>query len=180
MAEGIAKKLFGTDVYLQSAGVKGDLDIDGFAISVCQELEVELSRHRSRSFDEMEQWGDDLSSFDLIVSLSPASQRRALELTGIFHLEVVYWPIMDPTGLGETREAKLGAYMPSDEATSIDPDDLRNLTANELQDSYDVEIAPLEHIEAWIRQSAITKVAVETSPNRRRSPRVLYNAPALA
>ena len=58
----------------------------------------------------MEQWGDDLSSFDLIVALSPASQRRALELTRVFHLEVVYWPIMDPTGLGETRDAKLDAY----------------------------------------------------------------------
>ncbi|MCF2872608.1 low molecular weight phosphatase family protein [Octadecabacter sp. G9-8] len=110
MAEGIAKKLFGTDVYLQSAGVKGDLDIDGFAISVCQELEVELSRHRSRSFDEMENWGDDLSSFDLIVALSPASQRRAQELTRHSHLEVEYWPILDPTGLGESRDARLVSY----------------------------------------------------------------------
>lgn len=110
MAEGIAKKLFGTDVYLQSVGVKGDLDIDGFAISVCQELEVELSRHRSRSFDEMENWGDDLSSFDLIVALSPASQRRAQELTRHTHLEVEYWPILDPTGLGESRDARLVSY----------------------------------------------------------------------
>jgi protein-tyrosine-phosphatase len=110
MAEGIAKKLFGTDVYLQSAGVKGDLDIDGFAISVCQELEVELSRHRSRSFDEMENWGDDLSSFDLIVALSPASQRRAQELTRHSHLEVEYWPILDPTGLGKSRDARLVSY----------------------------------------------------------------------
>ena len=110
MAEGIAKKLFGTDVYLQSVGVKGDLDIDGFAISVCQELEVELSRHRSRSFDEMENWGDDLSSFDLIVALSPASQRRAQELTRHSHLEVEYLPILDPTGLGESRDARLVSY----------------------------------------------------------------------
>lgn len=110
MAEGIAKKLFGLDVYLQSAGVKSDLDIDGFAISVCQEMDVELSRHRSRSFDEMEDWGDDLSSFDLIVALSPASQRRALELTRHSHLEVEYWPILDPTGLGESRDARLVSY----------------------------------------------------------------------
>lgn len=110
MAEGIAKKIFGTDVYLQSAGVKGDLDIDGFAIAVCQELGVELSRHRSRSFDEMEDWGDDLSSFDLVVALSPASQRRALELARHSHLEVEYWPILDPTGLGENREARLASY----------------------------------------------------------------------
>lgn len=110
MAEGVMKKFYGTDTYVQSAGVKSDLDIDGFSIAVCEEIGVELSRHRTRSFDEMAEWGDDLSSFDLVVSLSPASQRRALELTRVFHLDVVYWPIMDPTGLGETRAAKLTAY----------------------------------------------------------------------
>lgn len=110
MAEGLSKKLYGTEIYLQSAGVKSDLDIDGFAVAVCEEMGIELSRHRSRSFDEMEQWGDDLSSFDLIVALSPASQRRALELTRHSHLEVEYWPIMDPTGLGESREDRLVFY----------------------------------------------------------------------
>ena len=110
MAEGLMKQFYGTGTYVQSAGVKNDLEIDGFSIAVCQEVDVELSRHRSRSFDEMEQWGDDLSSFDLVIALSPASQRRALELTRFFHLDVEYWPIMDPTGLGETREAKLDSY----------------------------------------------------------------------
>ncbi len=110
MAEGIMKKFYGTGTYVQSAGVHNDLEIDGFCVAVCQEVDVELSRHRSRSFDEMEQWGDDLSSFDLVVALSPASQRRALDLTRFFHLDVEYWPIMDPTGLGETREDKLVHY----------------------------------------------------------------------
>lgn len=110
MAEGIMKKFYGQGTYVQSVGVKNDMEIDGFSIAVCQELDVELSRHRSRSFDEMEDWGDDLSSFDLIVALSPASQRRALELTRFYHLDVEYWPILDPTGLGETREAKLESY----------------------------------------------------------------------
>lgn len=104
------KKLYGTGTYVQSAGVMNDLEIDGFSIAVCQELDVELSRHRSRSFDEMEDWGDDLGSFDLVIALSPASQRRALELTRFFSLEVEYWPILDPTGLGETRDAKLASY----------------------------------------------------------------------
>ena len=110
MAEGIMKKFYGTGSYVQSVGVHNDLEIDGFSIAVCQEMGVELARHRSRSFDEMEQWGDDLSSFDLVVALSPASQRRALELTRYFHLDVEYWPILDPSGLGETREAKLASY----------------------------------------------------------------------
>ena len=110
MAEGIMKKLYGAGTYVQSVGVINDLEIDGFSIAVCEEIDVELSRHRSRSFDEMEKWGDDLSSFDLIVALSPASQRRALELTRLFHLTVEYWPILDPTGIGETREMKLVSY----------------------------------------------------------------------
>ncbi|TDK41165.1 low molecular weight phosphatase family protein [Antarcticimicrobium luteum] len=110
MAEGIMKKFYGMSTYVQSAGVKNDLEIDGFAIAVCQEIDVELSRHRSRSFEDMVQWGDDLSSYDLVVALSPASQRRALELTRYFHLAVEYWPILDPTGLGNTREEKLAAY----------------------------------------------------------------------
>jgi len=110
MAEGIMKKFYGTGTYVQSAGVRTDMEIDGFSISVCQEIGVELSRHRSRSFDEMERWGDDLSSFDLVVALSPASQRRALELTRFFHLEVEFWPITDPTGVGESRATKLDSY----------------------------------------------------------------------
>ncbi|MFK7754012.1 MAG: low molecular weight phosphatase family protein [Sedimentitalea sp.] len=110
MAEGIMKKFYGTDTYVQSVGVTNDLEIDGFSIAVCKELNVELARHRSRSFDEMERWGEDLSSFDLVVALSSASHSRALELTRFFHLTVEYWPILDPTGQGETRDAKLQSY----------------------------------------------------------------------
>jgi protein-tyrosine-phosphatase len=113
MAEGIMKKFYGTVCYIQSVGVKNDMEIDGFAITVCQELGVELSRHRSRSFDEMEQWGDDLTSFDLVLALSPASQRRALDLTRFSHLTVEYWPILDPTGLGEGRDERLKTYRQS-------------------------------------------------------------------
>jgi len=104
------KKFYGMSTYVQSAGVESDLEIDGFAIAVCDEIGVELSRHQSRSFDEMQRRGDDLSSFDLVVALSPASQSRALQLTRFFHLTVEFWPILDPTGMGETRDEKLAAY----------------------------------------------------------------------
>ena len=110
MAEGLLKKHVGQEIYVQSAGVKNDLEVDGFAVAVCQEMGVELGRHRVRTIDEMAEWGDELDSYDLVVALSPASQRRALEFTRYAALEVEYWPIMDPTGLGETREAKLDAY----------------------------------------------------------------------
>lgn len=107
------KLLYGTEIYVQSAGVMNDLEVDGFAITVCAELGVALERHRTRSFAEMQEWGDDLSGFDLIIALSPASQRMAQNLTRLYHLEVEYWPIMDPTGLGNNREQKLQSYRQS-------------------------------------------------------------------
>ena len=110
MAEGMMKKFYGRAAYVQSAGVKNDMEIDGFSVAVCKELGIELSRHRSRSFEEMQEWGDDLGQFDLIIALSPASQRQALELTRFFHMDVEYWPIIDPTAIGQTRAAKLQAY----------------------------------------------------------------------
>ena len=113
IAEGMMKKFYGRRAYVQSAGVHNDMEIDGFAIAVCQEIGIELSRHRTRSFDDMRQWGDDLGQFDLVVALSPASKHQALELTRHFHLDVEYWPIMDPSGLAEGREAKLAMYRQS-------------------------------------------------------------------
>lgn len=110
MAEALMKKFYGQRAYVQSAGVRNDMEIDGFSVFVCKEIGVELERHRSRSFEEMQTLGDDLSQFDLIVALSPMSQKAALDLTKFYHLAVEYWPILDPTAIGESREAKLAAY----------------------------------------------------------------------
>ena len=110
MAEGLMKKFYGSETYVQSAGVLGDMDVDGFAIAVCAEMGIELARHKSRSFDQMQKLGDELSSFDLIVALSPVSQIEAAEITRFYSLQVEYWPIMDPTGFGEGRDHKLTAY----------------------------------------------------------------------
>ncbi len=110
MAEGITKKIYGSELYVQSAGVRQELEIDGFVVAVCSEIGVELSRHRARSLEEMSDWGDDLSSFDLVVALSPAAQRMALDQTRYYALRVEYWPTLDPTGMGRSREEMLSFY----------------------------------------------------------------------
>ncbi len=107
------KKFYGTGTYVQSVGVENDMEIDGFSIAVCEEIGVELARHRSRSFDTMREGGEDISSFDLIVALSPASKAMAEDLARFYHIEVEYWPIMDPTTGGEGREARLASYRQS-------------------------------------------------------------------
>lgn len=104
------KHLFGTRVFVQSAGVFSDLEIDGFMVAIAREIGIDISRHRSRSFADMEEWGEDIDSYDLIIALSPAAQRHALEKTRDYHVDVVYWPTLDPTGLGERREDRLAAY----------------------------------------------------------------------
>ena len=58
----------------------------------------------------MEEWGDRIDAYDLIVALSPAAMRQAQEYTRYHAIDVEYWPTFDPTGLGEGREAKLAAY----------------------------------------------------------------------
>ncbi len=110
MAEGICKKYYGFSMFVQSAGVSPNSEIDPFAVEVCEELGIKLKKHRSRSFKEMEAWGDDISSFDLIIALSPAAQRHALEYTRFFSLNIEYWRILDPTDIGDSRTVKLNAY----------------------------------------------------------------------
>ncbi|WP_045389312.1 low molecular weight phosphatase family protein [Falsirhodobacter sp. alg1] len=110
MAEGLMKQMYGTRSYVQSAGVKSDLEVDGFSIAVCREIGIELERHRARSFEDMREMGEELSGFDLVVALSPASHKLAKDLTRHYDLEIDYWPILDPTAQGESREARLESY----------------------------------------------------------------------
>ena len=104
------KKLYGADPYVQSAGVMHDADVDGFAIAVCEEIGVELSRHKVRDLTELERMGEALSGFDLIVAMTPQAQAIATDMTRLYDMTLEYWPIPDPSGTGETRATKLAAY----------------------------------------------------------------------
>ena len=110
LAEGCLKKLHGTRIFVQSAGVFSDMEVDGFMVAVAAEIGIDISRHRVRSFDDMENWGDTIDGYDRIIALSPGAQRRALDCTADYHVEVSYWPTLDPTGLGEKRAERLAAY----------------------------------------------------------------------
>ncbi|PIB24124.1 ArsC family transcriptional regulator [Amylibacter kogurei] len=110
MGEGMLKQHVGTSIFVQSAGVKNDKDIDGFAIAVCQEIGVELTKHKVRSFEDLEDWGDDLDSYDLIIACSQNSADAARMHTKGSAVEVEFWDIDDPTIKGETREEKLNEY----------------------------------------------------------------------
>lgn len=104
MAEGIMKRLFGKRIYVDSVGVKAG-EPDPFMVTVMDEIGVDLTKHRSKTFDELE---DD--SFDIVISLSPEAQHKAVELTRTNACEVEFWPTFDPTLIEGSREARLDAY----------------------------------------------------------------------
>ena len=104
MAEGLAKHFFGDMIYIDSAGVRQG-EIDSFAIAVCAEMNVDISQHNSKTFDDLED-----TSFDLVVSLTPEAQHRAVELTRTMAVELEYWPSMDPTGINGSREVVMAAF----------------------------------------------------------------------
>ncbi|MEM9782168.1 MAG: low molecular weight phosphatase family protein [Pseudomonadota bacterium] len=110
LAEALMKKYHGRRVFVQSCGVREHEEVDPFMIAAAAEIDVDMARHRPRSFEQMEAWGDDITSYDVIVALSPAAQRQALERTRSSSVEVLYWPTLDPSGIGESREQKLDAY----------------------------------------------------------------------
>src|SRR5215470_7083190 len=107
MAEAMFKHLFGTSVYVTSAGVrKGELD--PFAVAVMDEIGLDIAKHRPKTFEELEDWEG--LNFDVIISLSPEAHHRALELTRVLAVDVEYWPTPDPTDASGNREQRLDAY----------------------------------------------------------------------
>ena len=75
MAESILKHFHRGDIYVDSVGVRAG-GVDSFAVEVLDEIGIDLSRHRSKRFDDLED-----EFYDLIITLSPEAQHWAVELT---------------------------------------------------------------------------------------------------
>jgi protein-tyrosine-phosphatase len=107
MAAALFAQMFGRSIYVGSAGVrKGELD--AFAVAVMAEIDIDISKHKPVTFEELEDWEG--LNFDLIVSLAPEAHHRALELTRTSAIDVEYWPTADPSAVEGSREQRLDAY----------------------------------------------------------------------
>ncbi|MFL5297670.1 MAG: low molecular weight phosphatase family protein [Phenylobacterium sp.] len=115
MAEAILKLAVGTDLYVDSCGLElpadaaeadtATLAADPFTQTVIAELGYDLSPHRAKTFDDLED-----TSFDLVVALTPESHQRAIALARGRAADIEYWPILDPTVVEGSRDARLAAY----------------------------------------------------------------------
>jgi len=75
------------------------------AAEVMEEIGLEIGKHTPRRFEDLED-----GSFDLVITLSPEAQHKAVELTRTAATQVEYWPTMDPTAVEGSREQRLTAY----------------------------------------------------------------------
>ncbi len=104
MAEAYLRHIHGRRIYVDSVGVRAG-EADSFAVAVMDEIGIDISGHRSKSFDDLED-----TTYDLVITLSPEAHHKALELTRTMAVDVELWNTMDPTIVHGSREQRLGAY----------------------------------------------------------------------
>src|SRR5258706_1348986 len=104
MAAAIMRHLFGKFVYVEAAGVRAG-ELDPFAVEAMEELGIEIGGYKPKRFEDLED-----GSFDLVVTLSPEAQHKAVELTRTSAVDVEYWPTFDPTVMEGTREQRIDGY----------------------------------------------------------------------
>ena len=104
MAEAMMKHLHGRRVFVDSVGVRTG-PLDDFAVAVMDEIGIDITKHKPKSFEDLE---DD--SFDLIISLSPEAQHKAVDMTRALAAEVEFWNTFDPSVVEGSREVRLEAY----------------------------------------------------------------------
>ncbi len=125
MGEALLKHLLGHRIYVDSVGVR-TREIDPFAVEVMDEIGIDLSKHRAKSFDDLED-----TSFDLIISLSPEAQHQAVELTRTMACDVEFWNTFDPSLVEGNREARLQAYR-----------DVRDQLKKRIEERFTLDLKP--------------------------------------
>jgi protein-tyrosine-phosphatase len=104
MAAALLRHLLGRSLYVESAGVRAGA-LDPLAVEAMDEIGLAIAKHQPRRFEDVED-----GSFDLVITLSPEAQHKAMELTRTAATTVEYWPTMDPTAVEGSREQRLLAY----------------------------------------------------------------------
>jgi protein-tyrosine-phosphatase len=104
MAAALMRHLAGESLYVESAGVRAGA-LDPLAVEAMEEIGLKIGQHRPRRFEDLED-----GSFDLVITLSPEAQHKAVELTRTAATQVEYWPTIDPTAVEGSREQRLAAY----------------------------------------------------------------------
>ena len=104
MAEAMIKVTYPGKIFADSCGVTPGHP-DGFAISVMEEIGINMKAHQPKSFDNL-----DSAFYDVIISFSPEAHEAAVALTQSMDCETLYWPVDNLANLSGSRDERLRAY----------------------------------------------------------------------
>jgi arsenate reductase len=100
MAEGLARKILGNGVKIESAGSKPST-VNAFAIKVMQEIGIDISGHHSKSFEQLNLGF--LANLTFVITLCAEEVCPVL----ISKAKKLHWPLLDPAGKGGDDETQL-------------------------------------------------------------------------
>jgi arsenate reductase len=109
LAEGLARKILGPSVRVESAGSKPS-KVNPFAIQAMAEIGVDLTKHHSKSCDELD--AGFIARLDYVITLC-AEEVCPLVVSPARKL---HWPFQDPAGRGGTEEEQLERFRETREA----------------------------------------------------------------
>jgi protein-tyrosine-phosphatase len=104
MAAALMEHLLGKFVRVESVGVRAGMP-DPLAAAAMEEIGIALAAHQPRRFEDLQG-----HAFDLVITLSPEAQHKAVEMTRSSAAQIEYWRIADPTVVDGSREQRLAAY----------------------------------------------------------------------
>ncbi len=105
MAAGLLRRHVGNRVHVRSCGVRGDREVDGYAVAVMEEIGIDLHDHHPQAFDRLDE-----TLFDLIITLSPEADAVVRDLFRADAATIDHWPMPEPDSHSETREQRLASY----------------------------------------------------------------------
>ncbi len=103
LAEGLARKQFGDRAHVESAGSQPS-KLNPFAVKALKEVEVDISRHFSKSVDELAPGF--IANLDYVITLCA----EEVCPTMVSKAKKLHWPQPDPAGRGGTDEEQLQRF----------------------------------------------------------------------
>ena len=104
MAEGLAKEIFGEEHNIQSAGSLPSGIVNQYAIEVLHELDINISSHKSKSIDDLEE--DFINNLDYVITLCAEEACPSY----ITHANKLHWVNKDPDNKDYTKNESLLAF----------------------------------------------------------------------
>ena len=91
IAEGLSKKLYGSDIYVQSCGLQTG-ELDDLMVAIMREKGIDMSKHTAKTLNELAD-----TSFDLVIAFTQDAAKAAEAAFSGQDTEIETWPTPDPT-----------------------------------------------------------------------------------